>query len=227
MPRCLPLTLLLLLAARGSLAPAADTWQMDVVHRKRGLPLRGLVIEQGAEAVQIRCISRRPGSPTVMFLEIVPRAEVYLLVEQPETWHARAVATARGMDLIESSSSRAREYRSLLSVKLMTSDGERWVEGTVSGHNSRLILLNGVPVDAPLSGTLLLLANHDQPGVIGEVGTILGAHGINIANFALGRSSTGAVGVVNIDEPGDQVAGDVLKAIRAVKPVKATWLVRV
>ena len=141
--------------------------------------------------------------------------------------NARAVATARGIDLVESSSTRSREYRSLLSVKLMTSDGERWVEGTVAANTSRLVLLNGVPIEAPLSGTLLLLANHDQPGVIGEVGTILGKHGINIANFALGRNGTGAVGVVNVDEPGEQIGEDVLKAIRAVKPVKAAWLVRV
>ena len=141
--------------------------------------------------------------------------------------NARAVATARGIDLVESSSTRSREYRSLLSVKLMTSDGERWVEGTVAANTSRLVLLNGVPIEAPLTGTLLLLANHDQPGVIGEVGTILGKHGINIANFALGRNGTGAVGVVNVDEPGEQIGEDVLKAIRAVKPVKAAWLVRV
>lgn len=110
---------------------------------------------------------------------------------------------------------------------MMTSDGERWVEGTVAANSSRLILLNGVPIEAPLTGTLLLLANHDQPGVIGEVGTILGKHGINIANFALGRNGTGAVAVVNVDEPGEQIGEDVLKAIRGVKPVKAAWLVRV
>jgi len=141
--------------------------------------------------------------------------------------NARAVATARGIDLVESSSTRSREYRSLLSVHLTTSDGERWVEGTVSGGNSRLILLNGVPVEAPLNGTLLLLANHDQPGVIGEVGTILGRHHINIANFALGRDGTSAVGVVNVDDPDGQIDEEVLKAIRAVKAVKAAWLVRV
>ena len=50
------------------------------------------------------------------------------------------------------------------------------------------------------AGTMLIIANDDQPGVIGEVGTILGRHGVNIANFALGRSETGAVGVVNVDE---------------------------
>ena len=150
-----------------------------------------------------------------------------ILSETVTEVNARAVAAARGIDLIESSSTRARDYRSLLSVKMMTSDGERWVEGTVAANHSRLILLNGVPIEAPLNGTLLLLANNDQPGVIGEVGTILGKHGINIANFALGRNGTGAVGAVNVDEPGEQIGEDVLKAIRGVQPVKAAWLVRV
>ena len=54
------------------------------------------------------------------------------------------------------------------------------------GYGPRLVLLNGVPLDAPLPGTTILFMNNDQPGVIGQIGTILGKHGINIANFALG-----------------------------------------
>ncbi|MEZ5284104.1 MAG: phosphoglycerate dehydrogenase [Vicinamibacterales bacterium] len=140
--------------------------------------------------------------------------------------NARATAAARGIDIVESSSSRARSYRSLLSVKLVTDQGERWVEGTVTDRRPRLVLLNGVPVDAPLGDTLLLISNHDQPGVIGEVGTILGRRGVNIANFALGRSNGGAVGVVNVDDPTgivDAVLGD----IRAVAAIKDAWVVRV
>ena len=51
---------------------------------------------------------------------------------------------------------------------------------------------------------MLIICNDDQPGVIGEVGTILGRHGVNIANFALGRNETGAVGVVNVDEEAER-----------------------
>jgi D-3-phosphoglycerate dehydrogenase / 2-oxoglutarate reductase len=141
--------------------------------------------------------------------------------------NARAVAEARGIELTESSSSRARPYRAILSVKMVTNAGERWVEGIMSPTGPRLVWLNGVPVDAPLTGTLILMANTDKPGVIGEVGTILGRHGINIANFALGRSESGAVGVVNVDEPGDANGEEGLKAIRAVSAIKEAWLVRV
>ena len=103
--------------------------------------------------------------------------------------NAKAVAAERGIELVESHSSRARNYTSLLSVQVHTDAGQRWVEGTVVEHGGpRLVLVDGVPVDAPLEGTQILIKNNDQPGVIGAVGTVLGRHGINIANFALGRS---------------------------------------
>ena len=60
--------------------------------------------------------------------------------------------------------------------------------------------------------------NNDQPGVIGQIGTILGKHDINIANFALGRSETGAVAAVNVDEPADKKIGEnVMKEIRGAE----------
>jgi D-3-phosphoglycerate dehydrogenase len=90
------------------------------------------------------------------------------------------------------------------------------------------VLLNGVPLEASLPGTTILFMNNDQPGVIGEIGTILGRHNINIANFALGRSENGAVAAVNVDEPKDGKIGEnVMKEIRALKTVKDAWLVRV
>ena len=106
--------------------------------------------------------------------------------------NARTVARGRGIDVVESRSARARHLTSLIALKLITSDGERWVEGTVFEPNiPRLVSVRGVSVEAPLAGTMLIIANDDQPGVIGEVGTILGRHGVNIASFALGREGDG------------------------------------
>ena len=143
--------------------------------------------------------------------------------------NARAAARERGIDVIETRSTRSRHYTSLVSVKLHTSDGERWAEGTVFEPNSpRLVSVRGVEVEAPLAGTMLIIVNDDQPGVIGEVGTILGTHGVNIANFALGRNETGAVGIVNVDEDasGSAALDAALAAIRRVPAVRDAWLVR-
>src|SRR5436190_1078900 len=143
--------------------------------------------------------------------------------------NARAAARARGIDIVESRSPRSRHFTSLLSIKLRTDAGERWVEGTVFEPNSpRLVSVRGVEVEAPLGGTMLIIANDDQPGVIGEVGTILGRHRVNIASFALGRSETGAIGVVNVDE---EIAArhrldGALQELRRVPAIREAWVVR-
>jgi D-3-phosphoglycerate dehydrogenase len=142
--------------------------------------------------------------------------------------NARAAARERGIDIIESRSSRARHFTSLLSLKLHTDAGERWVEGTVFEPDSlRLVSVQGIDVEAPLAGTLLIVSNDDQPGVIGDVGTILGRHRVNIANFALGRSGSGAIGIVNVDEEaGSAALNEAVKDIRQVPAIKDAWVVR-
>jgi D-3-phosphoglycerate dehydrogenase / 2-oxoglutarate reductase len=141
--------------------------------------------------------------------------------------NARNVANDRGIEIVESRSSRPRNYTSLLSVKLLTGDRERWVEGAVFEKTSpRVVLVDGVAVEAPLEGTMIVISNNDQPGVIGDVGTILGRHGINIANFALGREAQRAIGVVNVDET-SPIPEAVLADIKKVKAIRDARIVRV
>ena len=165
--------------------------------------------------------------------------------------NARTVALERGIELIESRSTRARNYTSLISVKLHTDapstsagtaratsgdGGDRWVEGTVFADGSlRLVLVDGVSVEAPLDGTLLIIKNNDQPGVIGDVGTLLGRHRVNIASFALGRDAECvdcAIGVVKVDEhpengAGGTVTDEVLAEIRGTSNIRSVWRVRI
>jgi D-3-phosphoglycerate dehydrogenase / 2-oxoglutarate reductase len=141
--------------------------------------------------------------------------------------NARTVAADRGIEVIESRSSRPRNYTALLSLKLHTSDGERWVEGAVFERTSpRLVLVDGINVEAPLEGTMIVIRNNDQPGVIGEIGTILGKYGVNIANFALGRERKNAIGVVTVDEM-SPIPGAVLEDLRKVKAIREVRIVRV
>jgi D-3-phosphoglycerate dehydrogenase len=136
--------------------------------------------------------------------------------------NAREVAAQRGIEIIESHSSRSRTFANLLSIKLHTSAGERWIEGTVfEPGRPRLTMIDGVDLEVPLEGTLLVVHNEDQPGVIGEVGTILGRHGVNIASFTLGRNEHGATGVVNLDAgPADNRLIDAVRDIAGVPAVR-------
>jgi D-3-phosphoglycerate dehydrogenase / 2-oxoglutarate reductase len=91
------------------------------------------------------------------------------------------------------------------------------------GNSPRLLNLDGIDIEAPLQGTLISLRNKDVPGVIGRIGTILGEHQVNIANFALGRPSRhghgshgSALAVVQVD---GEVTLKVLDALRAAEGI--------
>jgi D-3-phosphoglycerate dehydrogenase len=72
----------------------------------------------------------------------------------------------------------------------------------------RLMQIDGIYCEAPLSGHLIFLMNDDVPGVIGHVGSVLGRNKVNIANFTLGRQENAdpgkhlkAVALVETDQP--------------------------
>ena len=49
------------------LAGQADAWKLDTVYREGREPLKGLLVRQGAEAVEFKQVVRRAGSPTLVF----------------------------------------------------------------------------------------------------------------------------------------------------------------
>ena len=211
---------------------ASDEFQKLKPLAEVGRRLGSLLGQMGRvriEAVSVRYYGAIEGSSNPLLVSSVLEGLLRAMVSLPVTTvNARAVATERGIEVSESHSTRQRHYTSLLSVKLSTDHGERYVEGTVVHGQPRLVLLNGVQVEAPLEGTMLLLINNDKPGVIGAVGTILGRHDVNIANFALGRGYTGAVGIVTVDDPdGTAVTPAMLEELRAVPAIQAAWAVRV
>jgi D-3-phosphoglycerate dehydrogenase len=91
-----------------------------------------------------------------------------------------------------------------------------------------LLHLDGIDIEAPLQGTLITIRNKDVPGVIGRIGTILGEHHVNIANFALGRANgtesepVSALAVVQVD---GVVTDEVLRELRAVPAITGVRLV--
>ncbi|MGB2627038.1 MAG: phosphoglycerate dehydrogenase [Candidatus Acidiferrum sp.] len=124
-----------------------------------------------------------------------------VLDEKVNVVNAPAVAAARGLTVEEETRRREHGFPHTLEVSAFsgrTGDAGFSAEGTVLHDGSpRVIQIDGIPLEAPLAGTILYLRNHDQPGVIGHVGTTLGKLGVNIATFALGRreASLGAEAV--------------------------------
>ncbi len=126
------------------------------------------------------------------------------LSEEVNDINARSRAQERGIDVIETVSSRARGHSNLISIQLRSPDLMSWVEGAVMHHGENyLVSVDGIPIESRLGDRLLFIRNQDRPGVIGQVGTILGDSGLNIESFVLGRSQqqADAVGVAIVDDP--------------------------
>jgi len=116
----------------------------------------------------------------------------------------------------------------MIAIELHSAAGASHATATViHGEQPRLLEFDGIDVEAPLEGNLLVCRNLDVPGVIGKIGTILGEHGVNIANFALGRDRSGikpvkALSVVQVDAP---VSETVLRALLQIEPILEARLV--
>jgi D-3-phosphoglycerate dehydrogenase len=134
--------------------------------------------------------------------------------------NAAAVAQERGIRVHEEKQNGNRGGAgNLLAIELVTANGTSHATANViHGTRPRLLEFDSIDVEAPLEGNLLVCRNLDVPGVIGRIGTILGEHGVNIANFALGRDRSGvqpvkALAVVQVDAP---VPGEVLTALKQI-----------
>jgi D-3-phosphoglycerate dehydrogenase len=145
--------------------------------------------------------------------------------------NAAAVAEERGIRVHED---KRESYRggaaTLLAVELHTASGTSHATATViHGEQPRLLEFDGIDIEAPLEGTLLMCRNIDVPGVIGKIGTTLGEYGVNIANFALGRDRSGAkpvhaLAVVQVDPPVPPAVIEALLKIEALLEVKLVKL---
>lgn len=117
--------------------------------------------------------------------------------------NAMQIAESRGIKISSSYSEMGKNWRSMINVIIKTEERERNITGTLfTGKEPRIVNIEGVPIEAALSGNMLFIRNHDKPGMIGALGSLLGDKGHNIANFHLGRveGSGSAVCLIAIDD---------------------------
>ena len=143
--------------------------------------------------------------------------------------NAATIAEERGIRIHEEKQNGQRGgAATMIAVELHSAAGTSHATATViHGEQPRLLEFDGIDVEAPLEGNLLVCRNLDVPGVIGKIGTILGEHGVNIANFALGRDRSGiepvkALAVVQVDAP---VSDTVLRALLQIEAILEVKLV--
>jgi D-3-phosphoglycerate dehydrogenase / 2-oxoglutarate reductase len=155
------------------------------------------------------------------------------LAEKVNLVNAEAVASSRGLAVEERGGRREQGFPDTIEVSgeaATTEPAARAfsVEGTALADTPpRILRVDGMSLEAPLEGTLLLLRNRDVPGAIGKVGTLIGTQNLNIASYALGRREavrgSEAISVVRLD--GD-VPDSVLTPLRELEAITEARLVR-
>ncbi len=125
------------------------------------------------------------------------------LMESVNMVSAPVIAKERDIDITEITHERPTAYQTLIRLTITTETQTRSVAGTLfAGAEPRLVEIKGISMDAKLGKNMLFITNHDKPGFIGTLGTLLGDAGINIATFNLGRSTAGgdAIALIEIDQ---------------------------
>ncbi|GAA0224734.1 phosphoglycerate dehydrogenase [Haladaptatus pallidirubidus] len=153
-------------------------------------------------------------------------------VFQPLEWQVNAVnapqiAEERGVEVTESKTRQAADFQSLIGVTVESADEQITVEGTLfAGDDPRIVRIDGYRVDAIPHGHMLAARNHDKPGVIGFVGTVLGEHDINIAGMFNARETDGgeALSVYNLDDELTDAAKRALEADERMIEVRSIGL---
>jgi D-3-phosphoglycerate dehydrogenase len=116
--------------------------------------------------------------------------------------NAPLLASERGIVVSQTKGLPGPDYPNLVSCRLTTDSGERLIAGTLFSRNlPRIVQIDEYRMDALPEGIMLIMVSQDVPGVIGHVGTFLGQHQINIAEWRLGRNRPGdrALSVINLD----------------------------
>jgi D-3-phosphoglycerate dehydrogenase len=149
------------------------------------------------------------------------------LAESVNFVNAAQVAEQRGIRFDATAHDRPRDYTNLITFRASSKTHDVCVSGTLfSEHQQRVVSVNNFRVEFKPEDYLLYIINKDVPGVVGKVGTVLGDHEINIAEYNLARTTSGgkALAIITVDSVLGEKAMTALRSINAVEEVRLVRL---
>ncbi len=149
-----------------------------------------------------------------------------IIKEKVNYVNAELMLKNMGVEFTESKSTQLDKYTNLLTVKFHTKERQLSVAGTVFAREEiRIVDFFGYKLDFEPTPYILAIQNIDKPGMIGQIGTILGANNINIAAMQWSRNRKGekAVAFVSVDVP---VNGHVIEKLRQIDGVLKVSLLK-
>jgi len=149
------------------------------------------------------------------------------LADQINYVNAEYVAKERGIDIEKEPVNNTKGFKNLITLKLTAQNGKSVkISGTVLEENlQRIIEIDDYPLDLEPKGKMILFKNSDEPGVIGDVGSIIAKYNINISDFRLGRNrDSQALAVIKVDEDISKELIEELSKLSACISVKSVKL---
>jgi len=177
---------------------------------------RSITVEFGGDATLV------PSKPIVN--AAVAGALGRLLGDEVNEVSVPIVAKDRGIELKESKSSEKRAFSTTVRLVVTEQDGQvRSVMGSLGSNQvPRLVAWGDFEMDTRLDGTILVLRNRDKPGVIGQIGSILGESRINVSRMQVALAPKGgkAAQFWGLDS---KLNENVLSFVRGAKDVEAAF----
>ena len=119
--------------------------------------------------------------------------------------NATLEAKDRGIHVLEVKDDAARDFAGgSLQLSSRSSKGNHTVAGAVFADGElRVTTIDEFPVNVTPSHHMLFTRHRDMPGIIGQIGSVLGEHNVNIASMQVGRRIVrgDAVMVLSLDDP--------------------------
>jgi D-3-phosphoglycerate dehydrogenase len=144
--------------------------------------------------------------------------------DQVNMVNAPVLAQQRGIKVIESKTSFSKDFASAIATRVVGCV-DRYIVGAIfHGGQPRIVRIDDFMLEAIPEGSTLFIQNHDQPGVVGTVGTVLGEGGINISRMQLGLvpERREAAMLVNIDRAPE---GAVMERLRQLSHMISAQLI--
>lgn len=149
-----------------------------------------------------------------------------IIKEKVNYVNAELMLNNMGIEMLESRSKHLDKYTNLITVKFITKSRPLSVSGTIfAKEEMRIVDFFGYKLDFEPSPYVLAIQNIDKPGIIGRIGSELGAQNINIAAMQWSRNRKGekAVSFVSVDQ---EVSDEVLQKVRAMDGVLKVTMIK-
>jgi D-3-phosphoglycerate dehydrogenase len=154
----------------------------------------GMALAQSVDRVEIELLGRIAERDTrLLSIAVLLGVLKGHTEEDVNLVNAPSLAEERGIDVVETKRTSARDFTDLVRVTVVGGGEGVRVVGTNLGRRNRPHLLEawGQRFNIQIEEHVTLFRYSDVPGMIGRVGTAFGDHGINIVSAAVGRQRDG------------------------------------